>query len=289
MQHMPRLRLTATSSVLALLIAGLAWATTASVSGGQPSGQQGQGPYTFSYNVTVSDYHQGDPTFRDLHIYPRGGVELNFDSVQMPPGWKKKKAGNGGIAFIAPGNGETSGTFNFALVGNVSGDEVVNGQLCDVVVTSSGKATRQQDDAITSVPRNGPTSVKSMTGTEPLAETLPDTWGGVYAIHVGQTAPFTVRFWNSSMQYRVYDSVTAVADWSDTLELGIDSNDPVPQAWGLVFAGSQGTLANGEATFSVTVPNDPQLIGKTFYAIGTLQEGGQIAGKTYDIAIRIVE
>jgi hypothetical protein len=48
-------------------------------------------------------------------------------------------------------------------------------------------------------------------------------------------------------------------------------------------------LTQTEATFSVTVPNDENLIGDTFSLRAALQEDGEIAGKTYDIAVTIVK
>lgn len=275
------------------LVAAVAWAvTSASVSTGQPSGSQSAGAYTFSYTVAITGYNpDAQPShkrFKDFHVFPRAGRELNVDSVTKPNGWKSQKGGNGGIVFTKS-DGEGNGDYTFELKGKVSGDEKVSGTPCDVVVTHTGARTRAANDDLCTGERSGPTSIKSISAPDFLGYVTPDAWGGTFAAHLGQATTFTICFDSSSMGYRVYHSTTVLDDWSDTLHLGIDSADPVPPEWGLTFSGLTGTLSGGEASMSVTVPNNSELLNRTFFLVATTQIDGVVQGKTYDIAVKIVQ
>jgi len=284
-------------STLAVLgvavLAAAAWAvTSAGVSTGQPSGSQSAGAYTFTYTVSITGYNpDAQPPhkkFRDFHVYPRAGKELNNDSVTKPNGWKSRKASGGGVVFTKA-NGEGNGDFTFELKGNVAGDEKVKGLPGDVVVTSTGTVSRSDGDDIWSGERNVPMTIKSLTGTDFLGDITTNAWAGTYAAHLGQTATFSIYFDSSAMQYKVFDSITALDDWSDSLHLGLDSTARVPVDWGLTLSGLTGTLVDGEATMTVTVPQNAELLGRTFFLIATTQIDGMVQAKTCDIAVKIVQ
>lgn len=270
-------------------------AGSVAASGNQSTGATAKGACTTTWTVTVSGTDAGKPPehenkfFKDFHIYPRGGAELDFNSVDMPAGWKKSKASNGGVVFTDDSN-NGDGTYAFSLIGNIGDKDAATNDLVDVVMTTTGSKTRSTGDSFgTDTTTRAPCHLASISGTDPYGP----YWSAGYKVHVNQISTFTFSVSGSDgAPYQVFRAKEANEDWSDPFALGIEfPSEPVPPAWGLTFTGLVGVMnTSDEASLTVTVPNDLTLVGKVFYLCGTLKDdNGDIVTRVYDIKVTIVE
>lgn len=279
-----------TGMVALLSLAALAINATVS-STQQPSGTQPVGESTWTYDVTITDSDE-ENLFRDFHIYPRGGRQLNVDTgsgkVQCPDGWSgPKKGANGGLVFTCPAKKAGDGTFKFGFtVKRDTESEQLEGSPCDVVLTDTGEVARENDDEIDAVVRNGPTKMCSVTAPEPFG----DHWSAAYAVHLGANTVFDLTLGLEGGEYRLFHSIVSLPDFADELGLGIDSlHSPVPSEWGLNFQPEFGVLQGGHASFSIEVPDDPALTGREFYLVAALVDGaGEPICASYDIKVTIL-
>lgn len=118
---------------------------------------------------------------------------------------------------------------------------------------------------------------------------------GAASISPNRGTTFTVEIsavGDDGEDYEVHSALSVDSTFSDNLGIGINNaTDPVPQAWGLVFNSFTGEIAPGGGASpmpTVEIPNDPNLMGKTFHLVLAIKDGaGEITNAGHVLTVTI--
>jgi len=97
---------------------------------------------------------------------------------------------------------------------------------------------------------------------------------------IGTTAPLEIETdaGNAGLRFTVYGSTRLNEEYTDPLGIGIETvSYPIPPAWGVAIANPTGVVTAqgaGDPIPQVTIPNDPALVGETFYLVIALRPEG---------------
>lgn len=280
-----------------VVLASIAWATCTGVMTASPSGAT-SGNVTFS--LTLSDVPNGQ-LCKDIHItHAAGGT---FPSATTP-------VGGGGSTNIKVSSGGTDQTWNY------------KGTPTSITLYTNGDAGEGFDGSSTI------TFTLQFPQTNPQCQSRPIEWKATYdgstgvgsllctsngtscpnapqltisindddamSVYRNATTPIpatSAPLTGGSVAYQIYTSLS-LSSYADPLGIGINSvSDPVPSSWNLTFSNLTGTLDQyGEPSSlpTVYVPNNPSLLGLSFYAVFAVKDGsGAIVGVSVPVEMTI--
>lgn len=247
-------------------------------------------------DITVEGL-EGETKFKDFHFFspsnkkfdnPSGGTTI---SVQPRPSgtaqsWKVSK-GKDGKSMNVYADGESGfGNGEYRIVFTWPKGQGADVAGCSWEATKDGDATDDADDGIGS--SGGASTMIDVPTLKIRANN-----GNPLQLGVGQTTlcPCQSEPYFAGYSYAIYTSTSLNEEYADPLEIGINHpSAPVPPEWGLSFSNLTGNLdASGSPTStpSITVPNEPMLLGHTFFLVFAILENGDIIHASDPIEVTI--
>jgi len=276
------------------IAAGLLFAALLALGSGELAAQQGVDVNVtastddqtglVTVEVTVSGLPEGTK-WKDIHFhaardksFPKleGGtnVTVTDTGTQATQTWTSKGSGGQHVHVYADGaDGFGNGAYRFTL--DFSGD------------TSSWDEHPVTWEATSDGDRNWKTGVLDDNAGDP-APNFPQAGIAVNdseerTVATGQVLVldlYTAPGVFAGRTYRIYSSTALAERFDDPLAIGIESQTrPIPASWNLAFTAMTGQIdAQGGATPppSVGVPNDPALVGESFYVVLAIVDGDSV-------------
>ncbi len=255
----------------------------------------GDGTATVTYVVTVGAGKKVKDMHWEVENPKKKNLKQNYTSSSVPNGWSKTSTSNGDQQVfttqadanaITSATSEAGGTFSFTFNTGSGSDAFTKFQKSlervRVTATSNGSGVIDSGNVVFV----GGTDEGGPNVDWPVAYVGFQPPGGTTVASIGSTLAFRIETsFYGGQAFKVYTS-TALSQTENgpdnRLGIDIDTTHPIPAEWNIditpmplrpaLFTESEDDLDT--AVLTVSLPDDPGLVGQTFYLVAASDSDG---------------